>query len=288
VAAGPGSNIFVAGWFDQSTALIDSANTRMLPGAGDRDVLIAELNVATGQFGMTKTFAGPGFEHPTDIAWSGSHVIAAGFFAGTTVFGSTSLTSMGFDAWVAKLMPADGTPLWAVRLGGAGHDKYPYVALDSAGDIYVTGIISGSARFGADDVGGAGGIDIYVAKLRNSDGGVVWARSLGSTGDDDAAGIAIGSSGQLIVTGSIAGPLQAGGPWAGDSDAVIVSYSSDGTRLWTKVIGTSAVDGGSGVASGTGAFYVNLNLGADIGATVEGVQILGAPKPTGLLLKISP
>jgi hypothetical protein len=42
------------------------------------------------------------------------------------------------------------------------------------------------------------------------------------------------------------------------------------------------------VASGTDAFYATVNLGADIGATIEGVPIMGSPKPTGLLLKIEP
>ena len=69
---------------------------------------------------------------------------------------------------------------------------------------------------------------------------------------------------------------------------MLASFNGDGTPRWTKVIGTTGSDYGSGVTTGTGAFYANVNMGADIGATVEGVPIMGAPVPTGILLKLQP
>jgi hypothetical protein len=288
VTNGPSGTIYLAGWFDQSTALVSGSHTRMFTGGGDRDVLIAQLNATTGEIGMTRTFAGPGFEQATAIAWTGSHIIAAGFFAGTTAFGSKMLSSADFDIWVAKLLPGDGEPVWAVRLGGPGPDKYPYLVVDSAGDIYVAGWVFGSAALGGHSVGGAGGIDSFVAKLRNGDGGVEWATSFGSPGDDTIEDIAIHPSGQLLVTATISGPLRAGGPWQGGTDAAILSYNSGGTLLWTKVIGTSGEDSGGPASAGTNAFYADIRLGADIGPSIEGVAILGAPRPAGLVLKIEP
>jgi hypothetical protein len=171
-----------------------------------------------------------------------------------TAFGG-SLTSNDFDIWVAKLMP-NGTPVWVVPLGGSGPDKYPYLTTDAAGDIYVAGTVSGSAMFGSYPVGGSGGLDVFVAKLHNSDGSVAWAKSFGSTGDDVAEDIAINAFGQLIVSASIAGPIVTGGPSFGDGDAALVSYDNDGARLWSKVLGTGGTDIGSGVAaSSDGSFY---------------------------------
>jgi hypothetical protein len=179
--------------------------------------------------------------------------------------------------------------VWVVPLGGSGPDKYPYLTIDPAGDIYIAGTVSGSAMFGSYPVGGFGGLDVFVAKLHNSDGSVAWATSFGSTGDDTANDIAINASGQLIVSASIAGPMVAGGPTFGDGDAALVSYDNHGFRLWSKVIGTTGTDYGSGVAvSSDGSFYADVNLGANLGPTVEGVAILGASNPTGLLLKIAP
>lgn len=287
VANGPSGTIFVAGWYDQTTTLIGGNDSRMFTGAGDRDVLIAQLNATTGAIGMTKTFAGPGFEQPSGIAWTGTRIIASGFFAGTTVFGSISLSSMDFDVWAASLMP-DGTPVWAVRLGGAGPDKYPFMVVDGNGDVYLSGTVSGSAMFGSYNVGGAGGVDGFVVKLSGIDGKVIWATSFGSAGDDSPEDIAISRSGQIVVVGTVAGPISVGGPFAGGSDAAILSYNSNGTLLWAKVIGTSGTDYGFSVANGTDSFYAGVNLGADIGSSVEGVAIQGAAAPTGLVLKLQP
>jgi hypothetical protein len=290
-ARGPNDTIFSAGWFDQSTSLLAGQNTQTaqgFAGGGDRDIFIAQLSDVSGAVNMTKTFADSAFEQATGIAWTGTNIIASGFFSGSmTAFGG-SLNSSDFDIWVAKLMP-DGTPVWAIALGGPGPDKYPCLATDAAGDIYIAGTVSGSAMFGSYSIGGFGGLDVFVAKLRNSDGDVVWAKSFGSTGDDTAGDIAINDAGQIIVSANIAGAIIPGGLSFGDGDAAFVSYTNNGSRLWSKVIGTSGTDGGSGVvASFDGSFYAEVNLGANIGPSVDGVTILGASNPTGLLLKIAP
>jgi hypothetical protein len=293
VTTGPNGTIYVAAWYDegvgQNTTLTSGSSVLQFAGAGDRDILVAQFDSSTGAIGMTKTFKGPGFEEPHSIAWTGANIIVAGDLAGPAVsFGQTSLASVGdFDVWVAKLAPSDGTAIWAIRLGGPARDVYPFIAVDSAGDIYVAGTVGSPTAFGTFPVGGAG-LDIFVAKLRNSDGSVVWAKSFGSTGDDGASAIAINSSGQIVVSGDISGPLQAGGAFSGATDAVLASFASDGTQLWTKVIGTSGSDHGSGVTNGSNAFYAAIDLASDIGPTIEGVPIVGAAAPVGLLLKIQP
>ena len=162
------------------------------------------------------------------------------------------------------------------------------MGVDSVGDIYVTGSVGAPATFGTFAVGGAGGKDIFVAKLRNADGSVVWAKSFGSPGDDTPSGIAINASGQLAVSGTIAGPLQVGGSFNGATDAVVASFSSSGASLWTRVFGTSGTDYGFNVAGGAQAFYLAFDPALDVGPTIDGVPILGTSAPAGLLLKIQP
>ena len=288
---GPNDTIFTAGWYDQSTTLISGTNAQTaqsLAGAGDRDVMIMQESDVTGEVDFAKTFADPAFEVPIGIAWTGSNIILSGVFSGTmTAFGGT-LQSQDFDIFVAKLTPA-GVPVWVKQLGGSGPDKTTYLAVDAAGDIYLAGQISGSVMLGSFPVGGFGGLDVFVAKLNNTDGSVAWATSFGSTGDDSASAIAINSAGQLLVSANVVGAITAGGPSFGGSDAALISYSDTGTHLWTKILGTSGTDYGSAVtASSDGSFYANINLGANIGPTIEGVTILGASDPTGVLLKIAP
>jgi hypothetical protein len=126
-------------------------------------------------------------------------------------------------------------------------------------------------------------------KLKNSDGSVVWATSFGSTGDDTPSGLAISPSGQLLVSATVAGTFKGGGAAFGQNDVALVSYSSAGSRLWAKTLGTSGSDTGSGVGtSADGSFYANVNMGANIGPKIDGVTILGASDPTGILLKVAP
>jgi hypothetical protein len=290
-ALGPNDTIFTAGFYDQSPSVINGTNTQTahsLAGAGDRDVMIMQESDVDGSIGLVETFADPAFEQPVGIAWTGSNIILSGTFSGTmTAFGG-SLQSQDFDVFVAKLTPA-GLPVWVVPLGGSGPDSSSNVVVDAAGDIYLAGQVSGTAKLGAFQVGGFGGVDIFVTKLNGADGSVAWATSFGSTGDDSISAITRNSAGQLLVTANVVGPITSSGPSFGGSDAALVSYSSTGAHLWTKIIGTSGTDYGSGAAaSSDGSFYANVNLGANIGPTLEGVTILGASDPTGLLLKLAP
>jgi hypothetical protein len=298
---GPNGTIYVAGFYSEgvglSATLTSGANTRTFAGMGDRDILVAQLTPSTGAIGMTKIFAGPGFEQPDTIAWTGSEIVVAGTFAGGgTNFGIKTLPVVGgFDIWVAKLNPTDGSAVWAIPIASTADDKFPSIVVDAFGDIYVTGFVGAATNLGGFTIGGAGGLDIFVAKLRNSDGSVVWAKSLGSTGDDSpitgstgCKTIAINAAGQIVISGIVSGPLQPGGPYNGGGDAVVASFSSDGISLWTRVLGTAGSDLAFGVAAGANAFYASMTLGAAIGATFDGEPVIGTAAPTGLLLKIVP
>lgn len=207
-----------------------------------------------GAIGLAKSFADPAFEQPTGIAWTGTNIIVAGFFSGTMTAFGTTLSSADFDLWVAKLAP-DGTPAWVVRLGGSGPDKYPFLVVDTNGDIYIAATLSGSAMFGSHAVGGFGGLDVVVAKLNNSDGSVAWATSFGSSGDDTPAGLAISATGQLLVSATVAGTIDPGGTAFGQNDVALVSYGRSGSRLWGKTLGTNGSDTASAVsASSDGSF----------------------------------
>lgn len=295
MAAGPGGTVYVAGFYSegagQSATLTSGTNVLQVAAAGFRDAVIAQLNPSTGAIGLVKTFAGPGGEEADSIAWTGSEIIVAGAFAGTTVFGpqpQMTVTSAALDIWVAKLDPTNGSARWVTVLSSIANDNHVFVAPDQNGDVYVTGLVGTQTTFGGFQIGGAGGIDIFVAKLRNADGSVAWAKSLGSAGDDVSGGIAVNAAGHVVICGGAAGPLQPGGPWSGMTDVVLSSFASDGSPLWTKVIGTSGTDYCLGAAAGSNAFYASIDLAVDIGPSIEGVSIVGPATPTGILLKIQP
>jgi hypothetical protein len=109
------------------------------------------------------------------------------------------------------------------------------MVLDSAGNVYVTG---------STQPGGGGPLD-YLTVSFGSDGGLRWARVYDNGGGDEANAVAVGTAGDIYVTGWSEG--------SGTSfDCVTAKYRADGTRCWTRRYNGPGdyVDGGCAVATG--------------------------------------
>ena len=66
--------------------------------------------------------------------------------------------------------------------------------------------------------------------------------------NDYANGVATDSSGNVYVTGGTKGGLD-GNTSAGNTDLFVVKYNSNGTKQWTKQMGSSSRDHDYGVAT---------------------------------------
>jgi uncharacterized protein (TIGR03437 family) len=111
--------------------------------------------------------------------------------------------SIQSDAFVAKFSPT-GTLIWATFLGGRADDYATGVAVDSSGNVVVTGWTR-SLDFpvlNAVQATNKGGWDAFVSKLDPTGSKLIYSTYLGSPGDDGAYGLALDSSGSAYVTGS--------------------------------------------------------------------------------------
>jgi len=153
----------------------------------------------------------------------------------------------GYDGWVAKY-DGQGNQQWVKKLGTPGDDKSWGVAVDSNGNIYITGDTTGS-------LGGsnAGGSDAWVAKYDNN-GDRLWIQQLGTAGDDNSYGVAIDGSDNIYITGGTTGNLA--GSNAGDYDAWVAKYDGQGNKLWVKQLGTSEEDKSWGIAASDSNVYI--------------------------------
>ena len=212
------------------------------------------------------------------VADADGNTYITGDFFGTASFDGVSLSSAGDkDIFVAKVN-AVGEFLWARRAGSAGEDFGAGIALDGAGNVYVTGGFSGTATFSATasiSTGGAGAA-AFLAKY-NSAGTLQWVQKAGGTsGANDYAygyGVGVDGSGRAYIAGQYYGSMTIAGvalPSAGDSDVFIARFNAAGTAAdWGRRGGGNDYDAAYGLATDAagnssivGEFYSTATFGA--------------------------
>lgn len=127
---------------------------------------------------------------------------------------------------------ADGHQLWAASYDPAnGYDYAQALALDSLGNVYVTGFSSGSGT----------GDDFATIKYDGS-GNELWVARYNHSGTDRAMAIAVDRSGNVYVTGYSVG--------AGEGyDYATIKYDTDGHQLWvTRYAGPVSDDSPQAIA----------------------------------------
>ena len=111
------------------------------------------------------------------------------------------------------------------------------ITLDTSNNIYVTGLTYGVL----DGNSSSGGIDVFLIKY-NSSGVKQWSKQFGTSGQDDARGVSVDLFGNVFVTGNTSGAI--GPEYFGDQDMFLVKFNQDGSKLWSKQLGTLYYDSG--------------------------------------------
>ena len=143
-------------------------------------------------------------------------------------------------------------------IGGSGTDYGNGIAVDSAGNAYITGQTNSiSTTFPVTigpDLTYNDGDDAFVAKVRADGTGLVYAGYIGGFGGDGGNGIAVDTEGNAYVTGWTNGsgfPVTVGPviTYSGNSEAFVAKVITDGTRLvYAGYIGGTDRDIGQGIA----------------------------------------
>ncbi len=160
-----------------------------------------------------------------------------GTFFGTISFdgGVTSLTSVGAqDVFVVKLDPA-GAMLWAKAFTGTGAQYGRGIAIDTNGNVYVTGSFNGTANFLGTMATSASLLDGYLVKL-SAAGALTWVKTFGGVGDDEGIAVAARQS-SVVVTGYYGATIDFGGgsmSAGGGVDVFVAKYSSSGVYDFAK------------------------------------------------------
>jgi len=241
IAADASGNVFVTGYIGVSAIGVNFGGGALY-SAGGSDVFLVKYSAAgahlwSKRFGSTGNDTG--FAVKTDAA---GNVFLAGSFEGTVDFGGGALTSVsppGYgDIFVAKYS-ASGTHIWSKRFGGPGGSRAYGLAVDSSGDVVVTGKFQSTINFGGSTFTSAGSDDIYLTKLSGATGGHLWSKQFGSTGQDIATGVAVDSGGNFAVAGYFSGSVDFGGGALTSSniDVFVAKYNSAGGHVWSRRYG---------------------------------------------------
>jgi hypothetical protein len=199
---------------------------------------------------------GPAYEQALGVAADGQgNLIIVGYFADAICFENFWHWSSGAsDLFVAKYDPS-GKLLWSFAGGGSNEDRAQGVAVDSGGNIYVTGFFVDNMVFGgiALNSAGQGDADLFIAKFSPA-GNLIWVIPGGGTGADLGRGITVAAGGDVVVTGSFSHAANFGGVGAAahnmSTDTFVARYSPSGIPRWVAAGGGSTnLDGGESVAA---------------------------------------
>jgi hypothetical protein len=231
VSADAAGNVFVAGTFT-GTVNLNPGGSYTLTSPRVKGQYVAEGFVLkltnAGGFGWATEVAAL----PNDIAIDGADDVYTTGPSGNGYNGG--FNGPGGPLNVTKLS-GGGVLLWSENFGGFARGSNQGnppgqafgVAVDSAGNVYLTGYFTGTQNFnpsGTFDLTDAGypSRAIYVSKL-DANGKFLWAGAMtGSAGGGQASGIAVDGSGNICTTGLFQGTVDFD-PGAGVSDLTTVS-----------------------------------------------------------------
>ncbi|HXM94206.1 MAG TPA: SBBP repeat-containing protein [Candidatus Dormibacteraeota bacterium] len=241
----------------------DAFVTKLNP-AGSAPLYSTYLGGNSADFGQGIAVDSTGSAYVTGYTYSSNFPTTPGAFQ-TTFAG-------GYHAFVTKLNPTGTAPLvYSTYLGGNSTDVGQGIAVDAAGNAYVTGVTC-STNFpttpGAFQTANASGgcTDAFVTKLNPvGSAPLVYSTYLGGFSADYGQGIVVDSTGSAYVTGytnssnfpTTLGAFQAANQ--GGFDAFVTALNPLGTAplVYSTYLGGSNLDYGQGIAvDSTGSAYV--------------------------------
>ncbi|MFN8285160.1 MAG: SBBP repeat-containing protein [Chitinophagales bacterium] len=259
--------------------------------------------------GWVKQLAGDGLATPYSMAVDKQgNVYSVGWLNSSCDFdpgaGTVTLTANTLDGYVSKL-DKDGNYQWAYNLGGKFEDRINDIALDAAGNVYLTGFFDDSI-----DLDPTTGVMLavpqnnragFLIKL-DSIGMFQWAKVWQSNQGVLCTSVTINATGHIIVGGGFTGTVDLD-PDAGVStvtaafigDAFVADFDASGSLVWAKHIkstfaGSARVDAlatdGSGNVFVTGAFSNKVDFDP-APALVELTSVGLTGNPDVYLLKLS-
>jgi hypothetical protein len=287
IAVDASGNAYIGGETN-STDFPTTASPIQNANAGAGDGFVAKLNSTGTALSYSTYLGGSSGDLVTGIALDSSN---NAYVTGITVSSDFPVTSGAFqttqpgtgdNGFVTEIKADGSAKLYSTYLGGSGTNDALGIAVDSAGEAYVTGNTSSSdfPTVNAAQKSNAGGDDIFVTKFNSTGTALLFSTYYGGTLDETATGIALDSFGDAYVTGRTSSSTLpvSGAPFQsslnGTSDAFVTELSNTGFVVYSSFLGGIGNENsvsGSTTLSALGAVAVdslsNAYLAGDTNST---------------------
>jgi Calx-beta domain-containing protein/beta-propeller repeat-containing protein len=300
IAVDATGNAYITGFTDSTDFPVK--NALQSTKKGNFNAFVVKLDTAGSVLNST-LFGGSIIDYGSSIA-----VDSAGntYFAGLAtspdipMISALQPTHGGLvDIYVAKIDSSGTRLVFSTYLGGSGIEGANSIAVDSAGNIYLTGMTS-SLDFrtmnALQTTRGGGIFDAFVVKLNASGTQILYSTFLGGSGEDRAFRIAVDAVGSAYVTGdtdSIDFPVRnALQPTkGGSSDAFVAKLNPDGKALaYSTYLGGTGIDGGTAIAvdSSGSAHVAGFTRSNDFPTASALQRMFGGGSYDAFLTRLSP
>ncbi len=209
--------------------------------SGSTTQAVTQLPQPTPGAGWQKALGGTGSDAARDV-WQttdGGYLITG---SSGSSDGDATANQGANDFWVVKTN-ATGSIQWQTSLGGSANE-YITGAIQTSDGGYA---LAGSTE-SANLPGFHGSTDAWLVRLDPA-GTVLWQRSFGTSGVDEAGAIVQAADGSLVFAGSTAFYGGDVSGWNGAADFLLVKLDeATGSTIWQRCLGTSYGERATGLS----------------------------------------
>ena len=226
---------------------------------------------------------------------SGKHFVEGGYVLGAN--GRVSFRVASYDP--KKPLVIDPMLSYSTFLGGNAADSGSGIAVDSSGNVYVTGATASTNFPTATPIASSlsGTVDAFVAKLDSSGASLIYSTFLGGNSVDQGSALAVDSSGDAYVAGTTSStnfPTTKGADQTsfagGQTDAFVAKLNSTGDSLaYSTYLGGAGSDTAHAIAvDSSGDAYVAGDTQSTNFPTASPFQSANGGQGDAFLSKLKP
>lgn len=263
------------------------------------------LKAQNATFQWAKKISGPSLEYVMDVCTDSlGNIYSAGAFWWQVDFDPDTseyivTTIYDCDIFIQKMSP-DGDHIWTKTMGGETYDYAHTIEIDLNGYLYIGGRFRDSVDFdpniGVSNLHSNGNDDAFVIKM-NTNGDLLWAKSVGGIHAEVITDISIDSNGNIYSVGNFHHTVDFD-PGTnitqlssyGNQDIFILKLDSNGNFIWTEQIGGISYESGNSIKTDLqGAIYITglFKETVDFDPSVDTHYISSLGDRDGFILKLN-